>query len=73
MTCHHLDTAIVCAPDRVDRLRCRDGRHAWVSDHGPLGPEVTHDRAGDRLHEHWYDDPPVAEAVDWWYRRGRRG
>ena len=73
MTCRHHSSAIVCGPRRVDRLRCRDGRHVWVEDHGLLGLVVTHDRAGNRVYESWDDDLPVLEQVDWWDRRGKKG
>lgn len=71
MTCIRFGGAIVCISPFY-RLLLSDGRRVFMEWHSYLGPTFFHDRAMNRVHETWYEDPLICKALDWFTGRGCR-
>ena len=54
------------------RLRLEDGRYVFMSWHHYSGPFFYKDRFETREIVHWYEDPLMVKAVNWFIKRGNK-
>ena len=62
----------ICGFGGPFRLRTSDGGYVFLIWHPYMGPIFYADRMCEREIEHWYESDSIADALNWFIRRGER-
>jgi len=71
MTCIRIPNGFVCRSPQF-RLPLANGGRVFMEWHNYCGPHFTHDKAGDREVESWWENELIIDALTWFQKRGNR-